>query len=90
MMNGEMQRRRPAVYTNMMRDYARAVDAVLRRQGELRQQLRAVRTERPAGRDNRRRQQELIRRILLLREEYEELLDAMRKIRGYAAQEEAS
>ena len=90
MMNGEMQRRRPAVYTNMMRDYARAVDAVLRRQGELRQQLRAVRTERPAGRDNRRRQQELIRRILLLREEHEELLDAMRKIRGYAAQEEAS
>ena len=90
MMNGEMQRRRPAVYTNMMRDYARAVDAVLRRQGELRQQLRAVRTERPAGRDNRRRQQELIRCILLLREEYEELLDAMRKIRGYAAQEEAS
>lgn len=70
----------------MLHDYDRAADAVLRRKAELQQQLRQIRI-RTGGRGNQRKQQELIRRILLLRDELTDLQDAIRSIRFYAAQE---
>lgn len=75
--------RPPAVYTAMLLEYSRIAETVLKREHELKQELRRVRAVRGSGR----KRQELIRRILLLGEELGELRENMRSIRGYAERE---
>ncbi|MBQ5334646.1 MAG: hypothetical protein J6Z45_01720 [Oscillospiraceae bacterium] len=72
-----------AVYTAMLLEYSRAAETVLRREKELKQELRHIRAVRGSGR----KRQELIRRILLLGEELSEMRETMRNIRGYAERE---
>ncbi len=78
--------RQTAVYAEMLCDYGRAVRSARQRQSELQQELRLIRAG-SGGRGCQRKQQELIRRILLLREELAEMQDAMHCIRLYAARE---
>lgn len=78
--------KRQHVYGTMLAEYRTAADRLLRREEHLKKTLKESRARGASAAS----QRELVQRILLLREEYWDLLDAMHRIRGYAESEAAS
>lgn len=74
-------------YTHMLREYRAAADKLNARLAELRRTLRQMQQEKAGTRESVRAQKDLERRILLLRDERDDLECVMREIRGYAEME---
>ena len=75
------------LYTHMLREYRAAADKLNTRLAELRRMLRQMQQEKAGTRESVRAQKDLERRILLLRDERDDLECVMREIRGYAEME---
>lgn len=80
----------PKPFTAMLHAYERAADLLDERRAELRAELRDLLMHKEGTRASANREANLARRIVLLRDERDDLLDAIRKIRPYAEMEAKS
>lgn len=74
-------------YSAMLKKYERAAEAAKARRTELADQLRALLHQKEGTLRSATRQKELEKRIMTLRDEYDDLTDAIREIRIYADRE---
>ena len=87
-MNRNIQQQRS--FTAMIAAYQHAADLLEERRIELRNELRDLLAHKAGTRASANREADLARRIVLLREEREDLLDAIVQIRPYAEMEAQS
>ncbi len=80
----------PKPFTAMLAAYEHAAALLEERSAELRTELRELLTHKDGTRASANREANLARRIVLLREEREDLQDAIRRIRPYAEMEAQS